>query len=654
MKQKSINPSNKIIKLLIMKVTSLFIILFLPLLLNFCSSEKQPPIIPISDFFENPVKSAFKLSPDGKNISYLESWEKRLNIFVKNIETNEVKRITGTSRDILHYFWVNNDVLVYMMDYEGDEKYQIFSVKKDGKDEKALTNEINGSVNVIQILKNEKDKILVEMNIRGKSFNDVYKLDINTGKYEEIMRNPGNVIMWIPDNSGEIRIAIATDGRKNGILYRDSGSPKFKPLMLIDYYDQFMPLFFSSDNNYIYALSNLNRDKKALVKYDLAKRNETEIVYENPFVDVNNIFWSEKHLKPLAAEYYSEKKEFYFLDKNFEIFLNKIKSNFTDEEVTITDANEDETKFIVKITSDRNPGEYYYYNLLNNEFSKLSTDNPALNKYYLSEMKPISFTSRDGILINGYITLPKGSEQNNLPTVVMPHGGPWLRDTWQYFHLVQFLANRGYAVLQVNYRGSEGYGKKFYTAGFKQWGKKMQDDIDDGLSWMIKQELTNPNKVAIMGYSFGGYAALMGITSYPQKYQCGISMSGPTNLFSILKEIPPSYEPLREMMYEMIGHPVEDSVQLYNTSPYFFAYKVKCPVLISYGINDTQIDYKEIDKYIEDLRKNDVKVTTVFKENEGHHFIIEENRIELFQTIEDFLYRYLGGRTDTKNINNLR
>lgn len=630
-----------------MKYLSSAVFIFSILFIISCEGEKQPPVIPVENFFKNPVKTEFSLSPAGDKIAYLESWNSRLNIFIMNLEDSTVQRITNSiDRDIIKFFWVNENRLVYLQDINGNESFQLYSLNADGTDHKLISPKSRPSVRIIDLLKNEPEKILVQMNMRRTDLHDVFKLNVNTGKTELIAKNSGSIVRWITDNEGRLRIAITTDGKKTGILYRDIDSENFEPVILTDFMDELVPLHFDENDRYIYALSNIGRDKKALVKYDLQNNREIEKIYSNQFVDVEGTLWSEKEKKLLAAEYVKERKEYYFLDKNIELIFDKLQNKFPGEEISIQSKSKDENEILFKLTSDVNPGEWYFYNIPDGTLKKLSVANPTLNKYYLSEMKPVSFTSRDGNMIHGYLTLPRGIAPEKIPTVVVPHGGPWLRDYWQYNPSVQFFANRGYAVLQVNYRGSEGYGKKFYSLGFKEWGLAMQNDITDGVDWLIRQGIADSERIAIAGYSYGGYAALAGITFTKDKYKCGVIVSGLPNILSFLNKIPPAWKPFRNMLYTMVGDPVKDSVQLWQTSPYFHTDKVKVPVLIAHGKNDPKVNYREIENYIADLKKHNVKVTGFFKENEGHYFRNEENRIELYKEIESFLFKYLNGRKE--------
>jgi dipeptidyl aminopeptidase/acylaminoacyl peptidase len=308
----------------------------------------------------------------------------------------------------------------------------------------------------------------------------------------------------------------------------------------------------------------------------------------------------------------------------------------------------DETKVLIRTYSDRSLGAYYYLNRTSNEFQKLADVSPWLNEEDLAEMKPITYTSRDGLTIHGYLTLPRGLKPKKLPVVVNPHGGPWGRDVWGFDPEVQFLANRGYAVLQMNFRTSTGYGRKFWEAGFKQWGLAIQDDISDGVKWLIDQGIADSKKVGVYGGSFGGYATLAGVTFTPDLYACGVDYVGISNLFTLINSIPPYWEPMREMFYEMIGHPEKDKELYKKISPIFHADMIKVPLLVAQGANDPRVNKQESDQIVEALKKRGIEVSYMVKDNEGHGFMNEENRFDFYRAMEEFLGKHLGGRVESK------
>ena len=608
-----------------------------------CTADK-PPLIPMEDFFKNPQQAYFQISPDGDYISFIKPYENRMNIFVREIGSNEASRITSvTDRDIYWYLWKGNNRLLYLRDFGGDENFHIFGVDKDGQNPKDLTPFEGVKVNIIDEMENNDTDMLIGMNKRNREIFDAYRLNTVTGETTLVAENPGNIIGWMTDHDYKIRIAIETDGVNQTILYRNNEQEAFKKVMTTSFKDTFRPIFFTFDNKYVYALSNLQSDKDVIVKYDLVANKELELIYKNPDVDVSGLSYSKKRKVLTEIGYTDWKFKRKFLDKETEEIYKVLEAKFPDYEVYLTFNNRDEDIFIVRIISDRSLGSYYLYERKTGKISKLADRNPWLNEKDLAEMKPITYESRDGLTIHGYLTLPKGQEAKNLPVVVNPHGGPWARDAWGFNPEVQFLANRGYAVFQMNFRGSTGYGKEFWQSSFKEWGKKMQDDITDGVEWLIDQEIADPERIAIYGGSYGGYAALVGLAFTPDLYACGVDYVGVSNIFTWLNAIPPYWEPYREMLYEMVGNPKDDSLLLVSVSPIFHVDSIKAPILVAQGANDPRVNKGESDHIVEALRKRGIEVEYIVKDNEGHGFANEENRFDFYRAMEEFLGKHLSG-----------
>ena len=467
-----------------------------------------------------------------------------------------------------------------------------------------------------------------------------------SGEKKIIGQNPGNVTHWLTDHNGKLRVAVKSDGVSNAILYRKSESEEFKEVKKINFTDQFYPVLFSKNNKDIYVLSNEGSNRLALIKYDLTNNYEIEVLYEHPEVDVEYIYYSEKKKQITGVSHQTWKREFTFWDEERAKIQKKLQKQIPNMELNRVSTNRNEDKILIKASSDKSYGAYYLYDVQKDSLIKISGISPWLDDYQFSNMKPIRFKSRDGLTINGYLTLPQMKIMENIPAVILPHGGPWHRDKWHFNEAVQFLANRGYAVLQVNYRGSVGYGKNFWQAGFKEWGGTMHDDVTDGVHWLIKQGFIDENRIGIMGSSFGGFVALEGVTKNPNLYQCGISQSGITDILSFLETIPPTWTPFRAMLYEMIGDPIKDEEMLKAQSPFYNVDKIEAPLFIAHGLNDSKIKKADVDKFVKMLENNGVEVKYMLKENEGHGFKKEENRIEYYREVEAFLAKYLKGRKE--------
>ena len=611
--------------------------------------EELPRLIPMKDFFRNPESARFELSPDGEHLAFLKPWENRLNVHVQKIGEEEVKRITSaTERDIAGYFWANNNRIAYVQDTAGDENFRLYAVNIDGSDLKELTPFEKVRVELIDRLKNDDEHMLISMNKRDPRVFDAYRININSGEMNMIAQNPGNIVGWDTDHDGNLRIAVTSDGVNTSVLYRDTEKDKFQILITTNFKETMMPLFFTFDNKNLYVASNIGRDKTAIYEYDIKNKKQTNLLYEHPEVDVDSLLKSDKRKKITGVTYIIDKRHYHFFDDDRRQLQEELEERLPGYGVVVVSLSKDERKALVRTYSDRSLGSYYYFNRDTNDFKKLVDISPWLNEDELAEMKPITYKSRDGLTIHGYLTLPKGMKAKNLPVVVNPHGGPWARDTWGYNSEVQFLANRGYAVLQVNFRTSMGYGRKFWEAGFKQWGLAIQDDITDGVEWLIDQRIADPERIGIYGGSFGGYATLAGVAFTPDLYACGVDYVGVSNLFTLIKTIPPYWEPMREMFYEMMGHPEKDKELYERVSPVFHADKIKVPMLVAQGANDPRVNIQESDQIVEALKKRGIDVEYMVKENEGHGFRNEENRFDFYKAMEKFLGKHLGGRVEAE------
>lgn len=603
-------------------------------------------VIPMKDFFRNPDIAYFSLSPNGDKISFTKPYKNRMNIFVSDLGSDDTTQVTFIEdRDVEAYFWKTNKRIIYVRDNDGDENYHLYAVDDDGKNQKDLTPYDEVNVQVVDELEENENEVLIGMNKRNPELFDVYRLNINTGDLKMEAENPGGVTNWVTDHKGNIRVAVQSDGVNTNLLYRDDIKENFKSVLTTSFKESVSPLFFTFDNKFLYAASNLGRDKAAIVKFDIANGKELEVIYQNDEVDVDGLDYSKKRKVLTAITYTTDKEQVKYLDKEYEGMYEKLKELLGDKyEIIITSQNKNEDKFLVRTISDRSLGASYFYDAAKKEISKIADRAPWLDENEMCEMKPIVYKANDGLTIHGYLTLPKGIEAKNLPVVINPHGGPWARDEWGWNAEVQFLANRGYAVLQMNFRGSTGYGRKFWEASFKQWGLNMQQDITDGVEYLVKEGIADPKRVAIYGASYGGYATLAGITSTPELYACAVDYVGVSNLFTFMQTIPPYWKPFLNMMYEMVGDPKKDSTLMHDASPVYFVDKIKCPLFIAQGANDPRVNKAESDQVVEALKKRGVQVEYMVKDDEGHGFGNEENQFDFYGAMEKFLAKHLGGR----------
>jgi dipeptidyl aminopeptidase/acylaminoacyl peptidase len=613
-------------------------------------TSEASDIIPMEDFFRNPEKSAFQLSPSGDLLSFLKPWESRMNIFVQRIGSDEEVRVTSsTDRDIPAYFWSGEGRLVYLRDKGGDENYHLFSVNADGTGERELTPFDGVRASIIDRLEERDDEIMIGLNRRDPRLFDVYRLNIVTGALALIEENPGDIAGWMTDHDGKLRVAIKSDGVNSSLLYRDREDQPFRTLLTTNFRESVIPLYFTPDNKKLYVSSNLGRDKQAIFLFDPATAKNEELIFEHPDVDVQSLFYSKKRKIVTGTAYETDRVHYHFFDEERGELQKELESRLPGFQVAVVSMNKEEDKVLAWAGHDRTRGAYYFYDLGSKEFRKLASLSPWLPTEKMGFMKPVAYQARDGLTIHGYLTLPPGvREAKNLPVVINPHGGPWGRDSWGYNPEVQFLANRGLAVLQMNFRSSTGYGRAFWEAGFKQWGRAMQDDITDGVQWLIDQGIADPKRIGIYGASYGGYAVLAGLAFTPDLYACGVDYVGVSNIFTLLETLPPYWELGRQMMYEQIGDPVKDKELLRAVSPVFHADKIRAPLFVAQGANDPRVKKAESDQIVEALRKRGIDVEYMVKENEGHGFHNEENRFDFYRAMERFFAEHLGSRSGTE------
>lgn len=601
-----------------------------------------PDSIPLEDFFRESDQQGFQLSPDGKHMAFVQPVNNRLNLFVKEVGKDEIKQLTSeTERSLAGFAWVSNNRLIYAKDSGGDENYHLLVVGIDGKGQRDLTPYENTTSQLIDVLPDVPNHVLIGMNKRDPRIFDVYRINMDTGETVLAAENPGNITGWMTDNNGKLRIAVASDGNVSSLLYREKEEDPFKPLLNTSLGETFSPLMFTGDNKNLYALSNMGTDKNAIVEFDPAAKKVVKTVFSHPDVDVSGIIPSRADKTVVAAVYVTDKVHYTFFDSGLEEVYNTIRKELPGKEIAIGTPDE-KGSFRFQAYNDKNKGVDYTYNGETGSLEKIAELSSWLDESKLADMKPVTFKSREGLVLQGYLTLPKGKEAKDLPLVVNPHGGPWARDIWGYNPEVQFLASRGYAVLQVNFRGSTGYGKAFLDAGNKEWGKAMQNDLTDGVEWLIGQGIADKDRVAIYGASYGGYAALAGLTFTPDVYAAGVSYVGPSNLFTLLGSLPPYWESERELFNQRVGDPEKDKALLEAISPLFHVDQIKAPLFVAQGANDPRVKQAESDQIVGALKARGVDVPYMLKQDEGHGFYNLENQLDFYRALEKFLDRHLN------------
>ncbi len=623
---------------------SIRISILLVLLAPLAGCSSPAPVIPIEDFFRNPHAADFKISPDGEYLAYIGQYEGHNNIFLQEVGVFEPVRLTSsTDRDINRFGWGNADRVIFMQDNDGDENYRLYTIDLESRAISCLTDYDGVKTQIVDLMRNRPDEIIVAMNRRDPEALDPYLLNIVTGEMQLLAENPGNVRDWMADNDGVIRIAFAGD-----MLYRRDEASAFKKVLELGPEDTFIPHYFTPDNRRVYAYSSIDRDTIAIVEYDLESGREVRVLFEDPVYDAfgdderDHFIYSRPKEGLLYALYTAERRKLHFFDDEAESIYGRLQSRFADYEIVFNSWTDDFSKIVVEVTSDRLPAAYYLYDAETDDLRFLRRVAPWLDEEELAVMEPITYEARDGLTIHGYLTLPKGIKAKNLPVIVHPHAGPQWRNSWGWDARTQFFANRGYAVLQVNFRGSEGYGKRFMKAGFKQWGLKMQDDITDGVLWLIERGIADDDRIAIFGWSFGGYAALAGVTFTPDLYACGIDLWGISNYFTFYDSIPPYWKPFLEEINERWGDAVADRQQMHDTSPVFHVERIKAPLLIVQSANDTRVRRSQSEQMVEELKRYGKEYEYVLIEGEGHALSDESKMIELMGRIEDFLQKHIG------------
>lgn len=598
-----------------------------------CDSAKE---IPAELFFRKSERTDFQISPSGEEVAFIQSHEGIKNLFLLNLRSEKTQRITQESdQDIRFAVWANDRELIFMNDRKKDDSVSLKLVNIESGETRFVLPPIKSRLRWIAPERPPFDEILIGLNVRDSSVFDIYRLNIHSGHMRMVARNPGNIVRWFADANGKLRLAMASDGLTNTILSRASENETFAPLMVQNFKTSIDPIGFSEQNNHrFYATSNVNRDKAALVEIDSRSGKEVRILFEHPEVDISDEGYLSGRMA--FASYDTWRTEKHFFDKHLRTVYNDLKEKFKGYSVTFLSNDSSLNHFIIRTYTDTDPGAIYYFDFTTKEVLKLSEINPYLEPDRMSAMKPIKFFARDGQLIYGYLTMPKNAGNAKLPTIVIPHNGPSARNVWGFNTEVQYFASQGYAVLQINYRGSTGYGKKFWIAGFKQWGRDIQDDISDGTKWLIEKGIADPDRIGIYGFSFGGYSALHAACFNSDLYKCAASYSGMTNLYTYLKEIPPYYTLYLKMFYEMLGDPELDGDYFRMFSPIFNAGRVKKPVFIAQGGKDNRSNVNETNHFVKELKDNGVDVTYFLREDEGHYFRDEGNRIELYRKLSEF------------------
>lgn len=654
---------------------ALAIILLIMIGLNCKPKTKEAPLISRDILFGNPDKASVQVSPDGKYLSFLAPVNNVLNVWVAPADAPEkAEPVTkDTLRGIRIYFWAyTNQHIIYLQDLAGDENWQVHVVDIATKEDRNLTpfEEIPGPDGKPITLPNGKplrpraqiesvshkfsDEILIGLNNRNPQFHDVYRLNILTGELKLLQPND-RFVGFQYDDDFNIRFAAQMTPDGGMELFEPDGKGGWKSVDKIPMEDMMTtsPVAFDKTGTVLYMIDSRGRNTAALVAVDI-KTGEKKLIFEDPKADVSGIILhpTERNVQAVSVEYL--RVDWTILDEAIKPDMEYLKT-VSEGDVNLTSRTLDDRFWTVAYTLDDGPVKFYLYDRANKTARFLFTNRKDLEGLKLSKMYPVVIKSRDGLNLISYITLPwwldpdnDGRPKKPLPMVLYVHGGPWARDSWGYNAIHQWLANRGYAVLSVNFRGSTGFGKDFINASNLEWGGKMHDDLIDAVNWAIENRIADKNKVAIMGGSYGGYATLVGMTFTPDVFACGVDIVGPSNLRTLLDTIPPYWKPMMEMWATRVGDPRTEEGRkfLESRSPLTYVDRIKKPLLIGQGANDPRVKQSESDQIVKAMQEKNIPVTYVLYSDEGHGFARPENRLSFFAVAELFLAQHLGGRAE--------
>jgi dipeptidyl aminopeptidase/acylaminoacyl peptidase len=611
-------------------------------------------LIPRHVLFGNPERVSPRLSPDGTQLAWIAPSDGVLNVWVAPASTEtgvvweQAKVVTDdTDRGIRTFAWAHdNRHLLYLQDSGGDENWRLHDVDLPTMQRRDLTPFDGVQTQILAMERKFPSELLIGLNKDNQELHDVYRLDLVTGELTKIATNEG-YLGWITDSQMTVRGTVVP--RADGgfvVLVRDSAEDDWRELMMISAEDSIstQPISFSEDGRSLLMVTPEGAETARLVRIDLAT-GAREVLAEDPQADVSEVHLHPDTREPQIVTVLRDRSEYVVLDQSVADDLAAIRA-LHHGDPTVESADDADTTWLVAFTNDSGPIPYFAFDRATKKGSFLFEHRPALTEYTLAAMEPFSFKARDGLTVHGYASFPPGQARSGLPTVLVVHGGPWMRDTWGYNPEAQWLANRGYLCLQVNYRGSTGYGKGFVNAGDREWGAKMQDDLTDAVAFAIGQGWSDPRRVAIYGGSYGGYAALVGAAFTPEVYCCAVDIVGPSNLKTLIATIPPYWAPMIAQFHRRVGDPEADADFLWSRSPLSRADKISIPLLIAQGANDPRVKQAESEQIVAALQAAGIDHEYMLFPDEGHGFAKPENRMRFYAEAELFLAKHLGGRAE--------
>lgn len=607
-------------------------------------------LIPRDILFGNPQKMQPRLAPDGRRMAYLAPYEGVLNVYVKTVGQDDDRVVTNDrDRGIRAYFWAeDNEHLLYIQDKGGDENWRLYRVNLAAGETTDLTPFENVQAQILESSKHFPHELLIGLNKEDERLHDVYHVDLRSGELERVAKNPGNVSGWVVDADFKVRGAMfaQADGSFD-LKVRPDETADWQLLAHWGPEDALSsgPVAFTQDGRSIYLRDSRDANAARLTKAAIST-GETEVIAEDPQYDVDSVMVHPDTYEVQAVAFVRARSEWEVLDQTIAADFAAIRA-LDHGDFSIVSRDRADKTWLVAFTADNGPVAYYAYDRPSGEGTFLFYHKPELKEYSLAEMEPISFTARDGLVIHGYITFPPGTERQKLPLVLNVHGGPWARNAWGLDTEAQWLANRGYVCLQVNFRGSTGYGKAFLNAGDREWGARMHDDLVDAVDWAVAQGYADPDRLAIYGGSYGGYAALVGATFTPDLFCCAVDIVGPSNLVTLINSIPPYWSTILTMFHQRMGNPQTEAEFLMSRSPLSRVDQIKIPLLIAQGANDPRVKQAESEQIVAAMEEKGIPYEYLLFPDEGHGFARPENRLKFYAAAEKFLAQHLSGRFET-------
>ncbi len=615
-----------------------------------------PPLIPREILFGNPERVQPRISPDGSQLSFIAPVDGVLNVWV-GPSAGSLEDFAPITQDRLRgirfYFWAqDSSQIIYLQDTGGDENWRLFSVDIAAGTTRDLTPFDNVQARVLDVSKRFPTRILIALNKDDPRAHDVYSLDLVSGEITQVLKNPGNQVGWGIDPSQLVRTAtVALPDGGSQLLVRDPTTEDSAWTVLVEWSpDDALSsglAGFTEDCSALYLIDSTGVNAGRLVKRSLTD-GTVEGILADPDYDVGHLIQHPDTYELQAVSVTRDKTEWTYFDPEFAADFDELASKIAGE-ISLASRDRDDQLWVISAQFDTKSPAYYLFSRQDKTLRFLFSARPSIDSYQLAPMAPISFVSRDGLTIHGYLSTPVDTEKKDLPLILNVHGGPWTRDGWGLSPDVQWMANRGYGVLQVNYRGSTGYGKAFLNAGNKEWAGKMHDDLVDAVEWAVDQGIADKSKVAIYGGSYGGYAALVGATFTPDLFCCAVDIVGPSNLLTLIASIPPYWAPMLSTFTRRVGDPATEEEFLKSRSPLFKVDQIKAPLLIAQGANDPRVKQAEAEQIVQALNEKKIDHTYLLFPDEGHGFARPENRLKFYAAAELFLAKHLGGRIEDES-----